>query len=624
MSSRISTIINPRLKQKVNLSSSTLQQKLYPTLNSQTKIPTASYVTKVKPRENPIISTLPIMNPSKLKEELAKDSIQTVGPPKIPDNVTIIESSTGGNSRQVSTPIPKASTSNVESVSANPSTETNDRAVTEISKTEISPYKDTPLTTLLNSYMVFQLCRIPNLAKIGGVGINALERVGLGMLTSAVVKRTFFKHFCGGEDLTEVIPTMSALQSQGIGSILDLSMESDLSHTTYSSQHYLSEAVKIRELMQQSILIAKTQPDSFIAAKITAFVPPVMLQEYTTFLKKVEDYCRVSVKNGSVSKPDFVEIVAGLGASPMAQKAAEKFYGENVKDQKFTPETLKSIFSLFNTRSRDLVSQIVPMDVKLFDDIMEQVRMLVAFASDNGVRIMVDAEQTYFQAAIDEITLQLCEKFNPKLENPPRGNISDGVGKLSGPVVFNTYQMYLVDSLDRLKRDAEKAERDGYSFGIKLVRGAYMVSERKRAQEMGYSDPVNPTLDKTHEKYNAAIEYLVSKVAATSATPSAVTPISFVVASHNYESIKHTQRLISALPKTNVPIAFAQLLGMKDNITFELAGAGLKCYKYVPYGPVGVTIPYLLRRAQENSAVLGGGEEDRKGIVKELSRRFFG
>ncbi|KAJ3120914.1 hypothetical protein HK098_004126 [Nowakowskiella sp. JEL0407] len=169
-----------------------------------------------------------------------------------------------------------------------------------------------------------------------------------------------------------------------------------------------------------------------------------MLQEYTTFLKKVEEYSSVPVKNGSVSKPDFVEMVVGLGASEMAQKSAEKFHEENVRNQKFTPETLKSIFSLFNTRSRDLVSPPVSIDVKLFGDLMEQVSALVAFARDKGVRIMVDAEQT------------------------------DGVAKLNEPVVFNTYQMYLVDLLDRLKRDVEKAEPEGHSFGIKLVRGGIL------------------------------------------------------------------------------------------------------------------------------------------------------
>ncbi|KAJ3299972.1 hypothetical protein HDU76_006185 [Blyttiomyces sp. JEL0837] len=181
--------------------------------------------------------------------------------------------------------------------------------------------------------------------------------------------------------------------------------------------------------------------------------------------------------------------------------------------------------------------------------------------------------------------------------------------------------MYLKDSLDRLKTDLDRFERNGKSFGLKIVRGAYMVSERERATEMSYPSPIHENLADTHKSYNSAIDLLISTAAKSGPKSKS---LQFIVASHNKDSV---QRAVARMGEIGIKgdsgeVGFAQLMGMQDGTTFALAENGFKAYKYIPYGPIDVTIPYLLRRAQENSAVLGGVAEDKKNLSEEIALRW--
>jgi len=210
---------------------------------------------------------------------------------------------------------------------------------------------------------------------------------------------------------------------------------------------------------------------------------------------------------------------------------------------------------------------------------------------------MIDAEQTYFQPAIDAITMAVSSHCNT---SP------------SSLIIYNTYQMYLKDTLPRLLRDVDQAKSEGWNLCAKIVRGAYMQSERERAQTLNLPDPVNPNIETTHKQYNDAIELLASL------------KIPFIVASHNMDSVEHT---IKVLEKNNISkqgrVGFAQLLGMQDGITHGLVERGYDAFKYIPYGPVGVTMPYLIRRAQENSGMVSGSgvERDRQELWDELKQR---
>ena len=229
---------------------------------------------------------------------------------------------------------------------------------------------------------------------------------------------------------------------------------------------------------------------------------------------------------------------------------------------------------------------------------------------------MMDAEQTYFQPAIDDIVIGLCRIYNARL-GPVKNNTK-------GPLVFNTYQMYLTSSLGRLKADVHRAAQKGYSFGIKLVRGAYMISERERAMRLGYPSPIHSNIDETHKAYNDALSFIITQQASLSKAEDSVTGLSLVVASHNHDSVNLTCNLMDQhkIPKSGRWVSFGQLLGMQDGVTHSLASNGFKALKYVPYGPVEVTIPYLHRRAQENQAMVAAMTKDKQAIKKEIGHRL--
>jgi proline dehydrogenase len=217
-------------------------------------------------------------------------------------------------------------------------------------------------------------------------------------------------------------------------------------------------------------------------------------------------------------------------------------------------------------------------------------------AERNNVGVLVDAEETWIQDPVDAITMQMMERYNQ-----------------SKAVVYNTIQLYRHDRLQFLKDSLEAAERKNFIFGAKIVRGAYMEKERKRAAEKGYPSPIQPDKESTDRDYNAAVEFCVEHL----------DKLFLIVASHNEYSNLYTTQLLQqkGLPLQHSRVHFSQLLGMSDNITFNLAKAGCSVSKYLPFGPLKDVIPYLMRRAQENSSVSGHTGRELQLIKKELSRR---
>lgn len=215
------------------------------------------------------------------------------------------------------------------------------------------------------------------------------------------------------------------------------------------------------------------------------------------------------------------------------------------------------------------------------------------------VGIFIDAEESWIQDAIDEMTDQMMALFNKEYVT-----------------VYNTFQLYRHDRLAFLKASHEKAQAGGYLLGAKLVRGAYMEKERARAQEMGYPSPIQPNKEACDRDYNAAVEYCLSHYQ----------EIASCVASHNEKStLLQVQRMAELqLEKQHPHLSFCQLYGMSDNLTFNLAKAGYRVAKYMPYGPVRDVIPYLIRRAKENSATEGEVSRELKLIRKEQQRRKAG
>jgi proline dehydrogenase len=170
----------------------------------------------------------------------------------------------------------------------------------------------------------------------------------------------------------------------------------------------------------------------------------------------------------------------------------------------------------------------------------------------------------------------------------------------------------------RIEMDVERSERFGYHFGAKLVRGAYMESERALAKAFGYPSPIHDTIDDTHHCYSGAVEYLLRTAA------QADRQVELMLATHNEDSVTAAIQLMNELgiDRRSPTVSFGQLYGMKDNLTYNLGKLGYRAYKYVPYGPVSTCLPYLVRRANENSSVAGSARTEMNMIRRELLRRL--
>ncbi len=215
---------------------------------------------------------------------------------------------------------------------------------------------------------------------------------------------------------------------------------------------------------------------------------------------------------------------------------------------------------------------------------------------DTGVLLLIDAEHSWIQDSIDDIAREMMQKYNREK-----------------PVIYNTYQLYRNDKLASLKVDFYFAETDGFHLGAKLVRGAYMEIERERAEEKGYPSPIHPNKKATDEAYDEAILFCLDHL----------DRIALMAGTHNDASslLLANEMNKRKLDHANTHIFFAQLLGMSDNLSFNLSTAGYNVAKYMPYGPVAYVMPYLLRRAQENTSVGGQTGRELSLIMKEKKRR---
>lgn len=213
-----------------------------------------------------------------------------------------------------------------------------------------------------------------------------------------------------------------------------------------------------------------------------------------------------------------------------------------------------------------------------------------------GIPVLVDAEHSWIQDTIDDIARELMERYNKEK-----------------PIVYNTYQLYRHDKLASLKVDLAYAEKQGFYLGAKIVRGAYMEIERERAAEKGYKSPIQPTKQASDDDYNAAIMFCLDHI----------DRIGFMAGTHNDES---SMLLAKEMDKRGIAhnhphVFFAQLLGMSDNLSFNLGASGYNVAKYMPYGPVKAVMPYLFRRAQENTSAAGQTGRELSLIIKEKQRR---
>jgi proline dehydrogenase len=234
-----------------------------------------------------------------------------------------------------------------------------------------------------------------------------------------------------------------------------------------------------------------------------------------------------------------------------------------------------------------------------YKNVLKRIDAICHTAAQKGISVFIDAEESWIQDAIDHLATLMMARYNHERA-----------------VVYNTFQMYRTDRLQFLIRSYNRAAADGYVLGAKLVRGAYMEKERDRAERLGYESPIHPNKEATDHSFDTAVRFCMDHYE----------KIAFCNASHNASSAMLQAELIRDrnLPRQHPHLLFCQLYGMSDNLTFNLAKAGYNAGKYVVYGPVREVVPFLIRRAQENTTVTGDMSREHQLVTKELKRREGG
>ncbi|HQK38689.1 MAG TPA: proline dehydrogenase family protein [Flavobacterium alvei] len=243
-----------------------------------------------------------------------------------------------------------------------------------------------------------------------------------------------------------------------------------------------------------------------------------------------------------------------------------------------------------------LGKKLTPAESDEWDRVVARFEKVCKASYDSDVALLIDAEESWMQDSVDNLVEEKMQKYNKEK-----------------PIVFNTLQMYRWDRLDYLKKVHEKAKTEGFFIGMKLVRGAYMEKENERAIEKNYPTPICASKEATDENYNASVKYMLDHI----------DMMSIFEGTHNEESTYYLMDLMEkkGIQSTDNRIWFGQLYGMSDNISYNLADSGYNVAKYLPFGPVKDVMPYLIRRAEENTSVAGQTSRELAMIKAERNRR---
>ncbi|XP_041079125.1 proline dehydrogenase 1, mitochondrial-like [Polyodon spathula] len=530
-------------------------------------------------------------------------------------------------------------------------------------------YKSKETPELLRSLLVFRLCSFDFLVEKNKELINLSKKVMGKRLFEQLMKMTFYGQFVAGEDQEAIKPLVRKNRAFGVGSVLDYGVEEDLTQEEAEKKEMescVSEAEKEnhgvdhREKKYKAyrrfgdrrggVISARTyfyadeakcdqhmetflkcieasggsSEDGFSAIKLTALGRPQFLLQFSEVLVKWrrvfhllaadQGKAGLSALDIKLEMKQLQESLAklGLGAKDETQNW---FTGEDLGmsgtvdlldwnsliDSRTKISNLLVVPNLETGQLEPLLNKFTDEEEMQMKRMLQRMDVLAKKALQHGVRLMVDAEQTYFQPAISRLTLEMQRKFNTEK-----------------PTIFNTYQCYLREAYDNVSLDVELSRREGWYFGAKLVRGAYMDQERSRAAEIGYADPINPDYEATNQMYHRCLDYVLEEIKHHRKA-------NVMVASHNENTVKFTLQRMNELgihPSEN-KVYFGQLLGMCDQISFPLGQAGYPVYKYVPYGPVNEVLPYLSRRAQENRGIMKGSQQERQLLWTELQRRLL-
>ncbi|CAH0483035.1 unnamed protein product [Peronospora belbahrii] len=488
---------------------------------------------------------------------------------------------------------------------------------------------------LVRAYAVYFMSQFRPLVQHSGKLLELSYKFPGATFTNALLRATFFGHFCAGEDVNEIRPVIQKLQSAGIGAILDFAAEADVEQprdlngvdqNLVSARTYAYDgeaacdanaAISRHAIIDASEAASIGEP-AFVAIKCTALGKPELLMRMSAIIVQAQLlFHTLDSPNLSRAKSRYLErmidyptLSAGLRNAGVdsSEEEIQKLFAE--LDQSSGDGVIDYV---------DWVSFLDPFDLTMgpltqfieeeplsgsektqLHNMIARLESLANDASERGVKLMIDAEQTYMQPAIDHLTLNLQRKHN----------------RNGADVIYNTFQCYLKTSSDRIDIDLERSRREKFRFAGKLVRGAYMVQERKRARDKGYADPIHDTIEDTHENYDTQVSKLLRHNHLAS----------FMVASHNEKSVVNTVQQMQdiGISRATGGVYFGQLLGMCDHVSYTLGANAYKVFKYVPYGPIHEVLPYLIRRAQENSGLMSGAQLEMRMLRSEIKRRMFG
>nr|AGT02716.1 proline dehydrogenase [Strigomonas galati] len=520
-----------------------------------------------------------------------------------------------------------------------------------------SAYKDRSLIYLLKALVILRLCSIEVLAKNSVPILKKFESVFGPFLTyNLMVKYSFYDYFCAGENEVELSATVKRLVCKGVGSVLDYAAEADVEGFTPSpgaeeapeismaklvnkpNVSYLANRTMFDENMKlymMSIMHASINPPAsgpgVIAVKVSGMCNPQLLARMNAILMSIHqswcqhftqeetprlEECRVLIglerkHRMTITHDQFREgFKRRLGDKPLDETLAAEMIKTLDPSNKGTIHYLDYVRLLTDAVSevdpsplKERIASLLPLfnptEKRLWRDINTRLHLIASTAQRLDVRVMIDAEQSFYQLAIDALTLHLQVEFNKE-----------------AAIVYNTYQCYLTYAEDRIAADLLRAEKMGFLWGGKIVRGAYMIQERKTAEEYNYTSPIWPTIEGTAKCYADSAKRIF---AAMERNPDKKYEVFF--GTHNEKMIHDLAKRVYETPALQAHTTFGQLYGMRDNITFPLAACGFCVYKYLPYGPARETIHYLGRRAVENSAILADKNSTEVRLMREEIRR---
>ncbi|KAJ8956273.1 hypothetical protein NQ318_015009, partial [Aromia moschata] len=507
-----------------------------------------------------------------------------------------------------------------------------------------------------------------NMRKVCAKMIMKWARNTLGeRLFVLLMKATFYGHFVAGEDQYKIRPTLERLRSFGVKPILDYSVEEDISQEeaekrevessvpeagepevegamkqyhvdkTFADRRYKVQSARTYFYLNEATcernmeifircleaIAGATYGTGITAIKLTALGRPQLLLQLSEVIMRARQYMTeiVGGEGNVLSHHLKHEDLEAKFAKIQDKESLRKFLKQVTYDKQGVlhlfpwsgiiddNQELSTTFrvpDLKSGRMIRLITQLSTKEEEMFRNMIRRMNTIVKAAQEMDVRIMVDAEQTYFQPAITRITLEFMRKYNK-----------------DKAIVFNTYQCYLRNALTEVSTDLEQAKRQNFYFGAKLVRGAYLEQERARAAAMGYPDPTNPSFEATTEMYHNTLTECLRRIKAFK-DKGEDKKIAIMVASHNEDTVRFAIEKMKEFgiePRDKV-ICFGQLFAMCDYITFPLGQSGYSAYKYIPYGPVDEVLPYLSRRAHENKGVLKKIKKEKKLLAKEIMRRL--